>query len=123
MADKIEVPKGPALDDLRRQRAEREKMKKEAAAPTTKTEMGKMFKGGGKISAEEPEEDGGSISGGLPPFASRESTDAVTGRMLVKRSKPKSVGLSGGLPPKFKKGGTIRGGGCEQRGKTKGKFV
>lgn len=65
MAEKIEVPKGPSLEDLRRQRAEREQMKKEAAAPTTKTEMGKMFK----------------------------------------------------------KGGAIRGGGCEQRGKTKGRFV
>ena len=65
MAEKIEEPKGKALEDLRRQRAEREQMKKEAAAPTTKTEMGKLFK----------------------------------------------------------KGGSIRGGGCEQRGKTKGRFV
>lgn len=65
MAEKIEEPKGKALEDLRRQRAEREQMKKEAAAPTTKTEMGKLFK----------------------------------------------------------KGGSIRGGGCEQRGKTRGRMV
>ena len=52
MADKIEEPQGKALEDLRRQRAEREQMKKEAAAPTTKTEMGKgklTFKKGGAV--------------------------------------------------------------------------
>jgi hypothetical protein len=71
MADKIEEPKGKALEDLRRQRAEREQMKKEAAAPTTKTEMGKLFKKGGSV----------------------------------------------------KSSASIRGGGIESRGKTKGRFV
>ena len=68
MAEKIEEPKGKALEDLRRQRAEQEQMKKEAAAPTTRTEMGK-----GKLT--------------------------------------------------FKKGGSVRGSGCEQRGKTKGRMI
>ena len=71
MAEKIEEPKGKALEDLRRQRAEREQMKKEAAAPTTKTEMGKLFKKGGSV----------------------------------------------------KSSASIRGGGIESRGKTKGRFV
>jgi len=44
-------PKGKALEDLRRQRDEQRQMKKEAAAPTTKTEMGKVFKKGGYVRA------------------------------------------------------------------------
>ena len=58
MAEKIEEPKGKALEDLRRQRAEREQMKKEAAAPTTKTEMGKLFKKGGSVGSASRRADG-----------------------------------------------------------------
>jgi hypothetical protein len=68
MAEKIEVPTGSALEDLRRQRDEKKQFDAESKAKTTKTTMGE-----GKL--------------------------------------------------KFKKGGAIRGGGCEQRGKTKGRFV
>jgi len=60
MAAQVEVPKGKALEDLRRQRAEREQMKLEEKA---------------------------------------------------------------GAPLGKKKGGSIRGGGCEQRGKTKGRML
>jgi len=49
MAEKIEEPTGKALADLRQQRDAQRRQKKEDAAPTTKTEMGKIFKKGGSI--------------------------------------------------------------------------
>lgn len=138
MAEKIEVPTGSALEDLRRQRDEKKQFDAESKAKTTKTTMGEgklKFKKGGAIMKKKLFADGGEvpaeegISAGLPPFRSKhkaeEDTSAVTGRMFAKRSGYQKS-KSGGLPPikgDFKKGGSIRGGGIESRGKTKGRFV
>lgn len=44
-------PKGQALKDLIEQREEQRRDKAERKAPTTKTEMGKVFKKGGYVRA------------------------------------------------------------------------
>jgi hypothetical protein len=56
-------PQGKALEDFRRQRDEQRRKKAEDKAPTTKTEMGKVFKKGGMVGSASKRADGCAVRG------------------------------------------------------------
>jgi hypothetical protein len=55
------------------------------------------------------------IDGTIPP--------EIRDQLMERRREKMSPMAHGGMAKGYAKGGSVRGGGCEQRGKTKGRFV
>jgi hypothetical protein len=107
MVDEIEEPKGKNIADFKAQRADRVRDRAEAVAPTTASGMGD-----GRL--EFP-----SFPSISPDQRKTEAKDAQEARDVVAaQARKKYTGVK-----KYASGGSIRGGGIESRGKTKGRFV